>query len=677
MSQTDCLHVLIPSLPPSLAMLPQPLQEARGAPDTSNDEEIARLLQQELSLEEVSLGGEVGLGAPDMSNDEEIARLLQQELSLEEVSLGEARLGKVRLGEVRLGKVRMEEARETRDVKLEADEMWRPQYPFPPLAHPSRFPQGGHSHSPAAPPPGSSTERSGGAGGAVAGRVVGGGQQHPVWSALLPPMCAGCGESLGFSPALSSMGGLWHPHCFTCHACKQTISEKQFNIKDGKPYHAACHRQLFHPKCAVCQDFIRPNPEGMINFRSHPFWGDKWCPGHMTDSTPSCTSCCRLQSRGSPPFIDLPDGRHLCLDCVDSAVLDSADCRPLFSSVSDFFAQLGMPVRQHIPVLAVEQQALNDAQRAEREGHEHGSLTRGLCLSEEQTIQMLVRLPGSLTHASSFSAVGQQTMTVSRHCAVTAILVLYGLPRCAWHGAWGTIHIPPPVSAPPPHPCLLLFSAVPVICPSTPIPIRVLTASILAHELMHAWFKLDGMPPFLPIPSSILSPPPDAFPQFVYVSLQSPRCIHLSAIPCLPLLGPVTPSYKAVKRLRTRLLVPISHPVPCVGGFRHLPPELEEGMCQVMAYLWLQTQTPPAPHAPSQGPSVQVPSQQASSAAPLAHEAHSSFRQRFAAFCLHSIATDASPVYGDGFRAAHAAVLKHGLLPTLEHIRAHRALPRV
>ncbi|CAI5998422.1 unnamed protein product [Closterium sp. NIES-65] len=508
-------------------------------------------------------GGGGGEGAPDTSNDKEIARLLQQELSLEE---------------------------------------------------------GGLSHLPSAPPVGSnnsSSSSSGGVGSAGAGRAAGGGQQHPVWSALVPAVCAGCNGPLGFSPALSSMGGLWHPHCFTCHACKQTISEKQFNIKDGKPYHAACHRQLFHPKCTVCQDFIRPNPAGMINFRSHPFWGDKWCPAHMTDSTPSCTSCSRLQavfestqncipsslllvllpcclpwlglqSRGSPPFIDLPDGRHLCLDCVDSAVLDSADCRPLFSSVSAFFAQLGMPVRQQIPVLAVEQQALNDAQRAEREvrgcdgdasetahpvmaveqpalneaqraereGHEHGSLTRGLCLSEEQTIQMVVRLPGSLTHASSFSAVGQQTMTVSRHCAVTAILVLYGLPR-------------------------------------------VLTASILAHELMHAWFKLDG-------------------------------------------------------------------------GFRHLPPELEEGMCQVMAYLWLQTQAPPAPHAPSQ-----APSQQASSAAPLAHEAHSSFQQRFAAFCLHSIATDASPVYGDGFRAAHAAVLKHGLLPTLEHIRAYRALPRV
>ncbi|CAI5504704.1 unnamed protein product [Closterium sp. Naga37s-1] len=483
-------------------------------------------------------GGGGGGGAPDTSNDEEIARLLQQELSLEEVRLGEVRLGEVRLGEVRLGEVRLGEV---------------------------RLGEGGLAHSPAAPPAGSnnssSTARSGGVGGAGAGRVVGGGQQHPVWSALVPPVCAGCGAPLGFSPALSSMGGLWHPHCFTCQACKQTISEKQFNIKDGKPYHAACHRQLFHPKCAVCQDFIRPNPAGMINFRSHPFWGDKWCPAHMTDSTPSCTSCSRLQqSRGSPPFIDLPDGRHLCLDCVDSAVLDSADCRPLFSSVSAFFAQLGMAVRQHIPVLAVEQQALNDAQRAEREGLEHGSLTRGLCLSEEQTIQMVVRLPGSLTHASSFSAVGQQTMTVSRHCAVTAILVLYGLPR-------------------------------------------VLTASILAHELMHAWFKLDG-------------------------------------------------------------------------GFRHLPPELEEGMCQVMAYLWLQTQAPPTPHAPSQAPSPQAPSQQASSAAPLAHEAHSSFQQRFAAFCLHSIATDASPVYGDGFRAAHAAVLKHGLLPTLEHIRAYRTLPR-
>ncbi|CAI5505642.1 unnamed protein product [Closterium sp. Naga37s-1] len=600
MSQTDCPHVLIPSLPPSLAMLSQPLEEARGSAGPGG---VGRG------------GGGGGEGAPDTSNDEEIARLLQQELSLEE---------------------------------------------------------GGLSHLPAAPPVGSnnSSSSSGGVGSAGAGRAAGGGQQHPVWSALVPAVCkpyhAACLHAITPSHLVSSLLALLSP----LH---------QFNIKDGKPYHAACHRQLFHPKCTVCQDFIRPNPAGMINFRSHPFWGDKWCPAHMTDSTPSCTSCSRLQSRGSPPFIDLPDGRHLCLDCVDSAVLDSADCRPLFSSVSAFFAQLGMPVRQQIPVLAVEQQALNDAQRAEREGHEHGSLTRGLCLSEEQTIQMVVRLPGSLTHASSFSAVGQQTMTVSRHCAVTAILVLYGLPSCAvvdgtcLSVAQQTMMVPHHCavtailvldglpSTPLPASSLHLPSSAPL---PLPLPIRVLTASILAHELMHAWFKLDGT--YAPSTAHAIPHrachPPSRMPSPIAHAIPHRACHPPSRMP-----SPIAHAIPhRVCHPPSRMPSPIAHAIP------HRAIQLEEGMCQVMAYLWLQTQAPPAPHAPSQ-----APSQQASSAAPLAHEAHSSFQQRFAAFCLHSIATDASPVYGDGFRAAHAAVLKHGLLPTLEHIRACRALPRV
>lgn len=38
-------------------------------------------------------------------------------------------------------------------------------------------------------------------------------------------------------------------------------------------------------------------------------------------------------------------------------------------------------------------------------------------------------------------------------------------------------------------------------------------------------------------------------------------------------------------------------------------------------------------------------------------------------FFMHQILHDASPAYGEGFRAANAAVNKYGLRRTLDHIR--------
>jgi len=47
----------------------------------------------------------------------------------------------------------------------------------------------------------------------------------------------------------------------------------------------------------------------------------------------------------------------------------------------------------------------------------------------------------------------------------------------------------------------------------------------------------------------------------------------------------------------------------------------------------------------------------------------SSTNKRLGEFFLHQIETDSSPIYGDGFRAASAAVAKYGLPQTLHHLR--------
>lgn len=142
-----------------------------------------------------------------------------------------------------------------------------------------------------------------------------------------------------------------------------------------------------------------------------------------------------------------------------------------------------------------------------------------------------------------------------RHCEVTAILILFGLPR-------------------------------------------LLTGSILAHEMMHAWLRLKGFP--------------------------------------------------------------------------NLSPEVEEGICQVLAHMWLDSEI-----IAGSGSNVASTSSSSSSSAPTSSKkgARSQFERKLGEFFKHQIESDASSTYGDGFRAGNQAVLKYGLRRTLDHIRMTGSFP--
>jgi hypothetical protein len=83
----------------------------------------------------------------------------------------------------------------------------------------------------------------------------------------------------------------------------------------------------------------------------------------------------------------------------------------------------------------------------------------------------------------------------------------------------------------------------------------------------------------------------------------------------------------------------------------HLSPVVEEGVCQLMAYLWLQAQQPQM----------------------LAMKGHGT--AELASYCSHQIQTDPSPVYGDGFRMALRAFQAFGLEALLSHVRLAGCLP--
>ncbi|KAL0377812.1 UNVERIFIED_CONTAM: protein DA1-related 1 [Sesamum radiatum] len=381
-----------------------------------------------------------------------------------------------------------------------------------------------------------------------------------IWIGLtliILKICAGCNSEIGHGRYLSCMGAVWHPECFRCHACSQPISDYEFSMSDNRPYHKACYKDLHHPKCDVCKNFIPTNAAGLIEYRAHPFWHQKYCPAHEHDGTPRCCSCERMEPVDAR-FLILDDGRKLCLECLDSSIMDTHECQPLYLEIQEFYEGLNMKVEQQIPLLLVERQALNEAMEGEKNGHHHMPETRGLCLSEEQTVSTILRRPriGGYRILDMFT----EPCRLVRHCEVTAILILYGLPR-------------------------------------------LLTGSILAHEMMHAWLRLKGYP--------------------------------------------------------------------------SLSPEVEEGICQVLAHMWLDSEI-----VAGSGSNVASTSSSSSSSSSTPSSSGSSkkgkrseFEKKLGDFFKHQIESDTSAAYGGGFREGNKAVLKYGLKRTLDHIRLTGTFP--
>lgn len=364
-------------------------------------------------------------------------------------------------------------------------------------------------------------------------------------------ICAGCNTGIGHGRFLSCMGAVWHPECFCCHACNQPISDYEFSMSGNYPYHKFCYKEHYHPKCDVCKQFIPTNINGLIEYRAHPFWLQKYCPSHEIDGSPRCCSCELVEPRDAR-FVALNDGRKLCLECLDSAIMDTSECQPLYLDIQEFYEGLNMKVEQQVPLLLVERQALNEAMEGEKGGHHHLPETRGLCLSEEQTVSSILRRPRFGT-GNRVVDMMTEPYKLTRRCEVTAILILYGLPR-------------------------------------------LLTGSILAHEMMHAWLRLKG--------------------------------------------------------------------------YRGLSPEVEEGICQVVAHMWLDSEI-----MSGSGSSVASTSSASSSSATTKKGWRSQSERKLGDFFKHQIESDTSQAYGDGFRAGNRAVLQYGLRCTLEHVKFTGTFP--
>lgn len=71
-------------------------------------------------------------------------------------------------------------------------------------------------------------------------------------------------------------------------------------------------------------------------------------------------------------YLLLDDGRKLCLECLDSAIMDTHECQPLYLEIQEFYEGLNMKVEQQVPMLLVERQALNEAMEGEKSVRSNG-----------------------------------------------------------------------------------------------------------------------------------------------------------------------------------------------------------------------------------------------------------------------------------------------------------------
>lgn len=364
-------------------------------------------------------------------------------------------------------------------------------------------------------------------------------------------LCAGCGGSmkhgaqgsglwnaLGLFKLLPSsyvraMGLCWHMECFRCGHCNARL-ETSFSIgEDRKPYHPSCYKLRFHPRCVVCADYLPMQAGRRIVWQLNEFWKEKTCPEHSNDGTPRCCGCTRLQPRGEH-WVEVEHDRVLCFECLETVVVDTASAQPLYDHVVQFFAALNMHLPMKPPLLVVDSPALEEATNKQGLRPDGPTFhTRGLCLTEY-----------SQTYVQRFIPFGFFRNTVSdireplgpARCEITAILVLSNLPR-------------------------------------------LLTGSILAHELMHAWLRLNH--------------------------------------------------------------------------YKDLPLQVEEGLCQLMALLWLES----------------------SSSSGSTSGGNEGYEEKLAAFLGYQIRSDTSIVYGEGFRVAHDSFQRHGLAAVLQHVRMTKSLP--
>jgi len=233
----------------------------------------------------------------------------------------------------------------------------------------------------------------------------------------------------------------------------------------------ACFKSLYSLKCKVCEGDITGT------YVKHSYFDEEvYCAAH--EKRLSCFACGRKEPLNpSLGFMDLCDGRHVCDHCTRTMIVDSIDAEVIYREVLTFMQiqlSLTIPQEMHqVPVVLLDKPSLllNRSKFSTNKstlGH-HGSsgeaideeYIRGvtLCSCTEEVLYTGICSETTSSRAVSKGRLqqSQQRLKVSQKRDVSAVLALYGLPHA-------------------------------------------LISSILAHEAMHVWLKLNKKIPFIMSP---------------------------------------------------------------------------------------------------------------------------------------------------------------------------------
>jgi len=110
-----------------------------------------------------------------------------------------------------------------------------------------------------------------------------------------------------------------------------------------------------------------------------------------------------------------------------------------------------------------------------------------------------------------------------------------------------------------------------------------------------------------------------------------------------------------------------------ITGHMNLNNILEEGICQVLGHLWLESQTYATADTTADAASASSSSSRTPPAASASKKGEwSDFDKKLVEFCKNQIETDDSPVYGLGFRTVNEMVTNSSLQETLKEILRRR-----
>lgn len=110
-------------------------------------------------------------------------------------------------------------------------------------------------------------------------------------------------------------------------------------------------------------------------------------------------------------------------------------------------------------------------------------------------------------------------------------------------------------------------------------------------------------------------------------------------------------------------------------GYPSLSPEVEEGICQVLAHMWLESELYSGSGNNGASSSSSSSSSPSSSSTSSKKGKRSDFEKKLGEYFKHQVEADTSSAYGDGFRLGNQAVLKYGLKRTLDHIQMTGSFP--